>query len=169
VRRFTLSDLALARPVTVGMVLVAMFLLGAIATFRLPLAFLPSAAPSRIRVEADISRTSPEVLERDVIRPLEEAIAGVRDLDSMRVSSGSWGVNVNLEFEAGTDIDARKLELRERLERVRPTLPDEVRNLEISSSSGPADEAVLELRISSDKDLAREYYLLERRVVHVSS
>ncbi|MFO7565577.1 MAG: efflux RND transporter permease subunit, partial [Enhygromyxa sp.] len=164
-RRWSLSDLALARPITVAMLLVAMFLLGSIAVVQLPLAFLPAASASRVQIRVNITTTSPEVLERDVIRPLEEAVAGVRDLDTMRVSSGSWGVRMHLEFQPDTDIDARKLELRERLDRTRGTLPSSVQNIELTSSQGTADEPIMRVRIASDKNLDGEYYLIQRQVV----
>ncbi len=164
-RSWSLSDLALARPVTVVMLLVAMFLLGSIAVAKLPLAFLPAASVSRVQIRVNISTTSPEILEREVIRPLEEAVAGVRDLDTMRVSSGAWGVRMHLEFQADTDIDARKLELRERLDRTRGSLPDSVQNIELTSSQGPADEPIMRVRIASDKNLDGEYYLIQRQVV----
>lgn len=164
-RRWSLSDLALARPITVTMLLIAMFLLGSIAVFKLPLAFLPADAVSQVQVRVNITTTSPEVLERDVIRPLEEAVAGVRDLDRMRVSSGSWGVRMNLEFKPNTDIDARKLELRERLDRTRGSLPSSVQNIELNSSQGVADEPIMRVRIASDKNLDGEYYLIQRQVV----
>lgn len=164
-RSWSLSDLALARPVTIAMVLVAMFLLGSIAVFKLPLAFLPAESISRVQIRVNISTTSPEVLERDVIRPLEEAVAGVRDLDTMRVSSGSWGVRMQLEFQPNTDIDARKLELRERIDRTRALLPDSVQNIELVSTQGTADEPIMRVRIASDKNLDGEYYLIQRQVV----
>lgn len=164
-RSWSLSDLALARPVTITMLLVAVFLLGTIAMVKLPLAFLPAESVSRVRVRVNITATSPEVLEREVIRPLEEAVAGIRDLDMMRVSSGSWGVNMSLEFQPNTDIDARKLELRERIDRARGTLPDSVQNIELTSSQGPADEPVMRVRIASDEDLDDQYYLIQRQVV----
>jgi len=164
-RSWSLSDLALARPVTVAMLLVAVLLLGSIGLAKLPLAFLPAQSVSRVQIRVDITTTSPEVLEREVIRPLEEAVAGVRDLDTMRVSSGSWGVRMNLEFQANTDIDARKLELRERIDRTRGTLPSSVQNIELTSSQGLADEPVMRIRIASDKALDAEYYLIQRQVV----
>ncbi|WP_146658331.1 efflux RND transporter permease subunit [Enhygromyxa salina] len=164
-RSWSLSDLALARPVTVAMLLVAVFLLGTIAMVQLPLAFLPAESASRVRVRVNLTTTSPELLEREVIRPLEEALAGVRELDTIRVSSGSWGVRMDLEFQAGTDIDARKLELRERIDRARASLPDTIQTIELSSSQGSADEPIMRVRIASDKELDGEYYLIERRVV----
>ena len=60
-RRWSLSDLALDRPVTVGMTLVALFLLGLIATFRLPVAFMPTESASQVDIEVSVGRTSPEV------------------------------------------------------------------------------------------------------------
>lgn len=165
VRRWSLSDLALNRPVTVAMVLVATFLLGAIALTKLPLAFLPAETAKRVQIRCDITRTSPQTLEREVIRPLEEAVAGVRDLQEIRVSSGSWGVRVNLFFKPGTDIDARKLELRERIDRTRADLPDLVENIDLTSHAGATDEPVMRVRIASDEPLASEYELIQRSVV----
>ncbi len=164
-RSWSLSDLALNRPVTVGMTLVALFLLGVLATFELPLAFMPSESTHRIEVEVDVTRASPEVLEREVIRPLEENVAGVRDLRSMRVSSGSWGVNLKLEFEPGTDIDARKLELRERLDRARAGFPELVQEITVSSSAGADDDPMMEIQLSADRDLAKDFYLLQQKIV----
>ena len=164
-RRWSLSDLALNRPVSTMMVLTALFVLGLIATFRLPLAFMPAEEEQSVQVRADIARTSPEVLEREVIRPLEDAVAGIRDLKEMRTSSGGWGVRLNLSFMPGTDIDARKIELRERIDRAQPDLPDFVERVSISSSRGMADEAITTVRISSNRPLAQEYYLIEKSIV----
>ncbi len=164
-RRLGLSDLALARPVTVGMMLVAVLVLGVIGATQMPLAFLPRGASANAWVRVVISRTSPEVLERDVVRPLEEQVAGIRDLTRIQVGTGTWGVRMNLEFDPGTDLDARKLELRDRIERVRPDLPDFVQAVEIGTRGDDADDPVMEMRISSGTDLTQDYYLIEQKVV----
>lgn len=164
VRRHGLSDLALARPVTIGMLLVAVVLLGIIGLAEMPLSFLPRDETTRVFVRVDITRTSPEVLERELIRPLEESVAGLRGLQRIQVGSGAWGVRMNLEFEPGTDADARKLELRDRVDRVRGELPEFVQNIEIGSHSN-ADEPVMEMQISSGTDLSEDYYLIESHVV----
>ncbi|MBK8261517.1 MAG: efflux RND transporter permease subunit [Nannocystis sp.] len=161
-RRRSLADLALTRPVMVGMLLVAVLILGVIATQRLPLAFLPSVGASTVSVRLQILRTPPELMEREVIRPIEEQLAGLRGLSSMSVGSGSWGVRVNLEFAPGTDIDARKSEVRERLDRVRGELPDTVQRITIDSWSSN-DAPILSLRLASD--VALRYRTLEDRVV----
>ncbi|HWB75860.1 MAG TPA: efflux RND transporter permease subunit [Nannocystaceae bacterium] len=163
-RRHGLSDLALARPVTIGMVLIAVVLLGVIGLAEMPLSFLPRDQTARVFVRVDITRTSPEVLERELIRPLEESVAGLRGLQRVQVGSGAWGVRMNLEFEAGVDADARKLELRDRVDRVRGELPEFVQNIEIGSHSN-ADEPVMEMQISSGADLSEDYYLIEQHVV----
>ncbi len=164
-RRFSLSDFALARPVTVGMLLLAVLVLGLIGATQMPLAFLPRQVSANAWVRVNIARTSPEVLERDVVRPLEAEVAGIRDLQKIQVGTGTWGVRLNLEFEPGTDLDARKIELRDRIERVRPVLPDFVRNIQMGTRGDDADDPIMEMRISSGTDLSQDYYLIEEKVV----
>ncbi|MCX4247063.1 efflux RND transporter permease subunit [Paraliomyxa miuraensis] len=164
-RRFSLSDVALARPVTVGMLLVAVLVLGVIGATQMPLAFLPRRVSANAWIRVSIARTSPEVLERDVVRPLEEEVAGIRDLERIQVGTGTWGVRMNLEFEPGTDLDARKLELRDRIERVRPNLPEFVQRVEMGTRGDDNDDPVMEMLISSGTDLSQDYYLIEEKVV----
>jgi len=163
-RRFGLSDLALDRPVMVGMILLAIFVLGAIAVRQLPLAFLPASGTARVTVRVDLARTSPELVEREVIRPLEQQMAGLRGLQKIQVNSGGWGVRFNLEFSSGSDIAARKAEIRERLDRARPTLPDTISRISLDSW-GRSDGAVLELRLASATGLTRNYELIERLIL----
>lgn len=164
VRAPGLSDLALDRPVTIGLALVALFLLGLIAIKTLPLAFLPSESVQWVNVRVRMERTSPEIVEREVIRPLEEEVAGVRDLIKTQVGSGSWGVRFRLQFRPGTDIDARKIELRERIDRMEDDLPEFVNAIEISSSAGSVDDPIMVVRIASDEDLSSSYYLIRERI-----
>ena len=163
-RRSGLSDLALDRPVMIGMILLAIFVLGAIAVRALPLAFLPDTGSARVSVRIDLARTSPELVEREVIRPVEEQMAGLRGLQKIQVGSGGWGVRFNLEFGGGTDIDARKAEIRERLDRIRPTLPDTISRISMDSW-GRSDDAVLELRLASATGLTNNYELIEELIV----
>lgn len=163
-RRFGLSDLALDRPVMVGMILLAIFVLGVIAVRELPLAFLPASGTARVTVRVDLARTSPELVEREVIRPLEQQMAGLRGLQKIQVNSGGWGVRFNLEFSSGSDIAARKAEIRERLDRARPTLPDTISRISLDSW-GRSDGAVLELRLASATGLTRNYELIERLIL----
>jgi HAE1 family hydrophobic/amphiphilic exporter-1 len=163
-RSFGLSDLALDRPVMVGMILLAIFVLGVIAVAQLPLAFLPASGTARVAVRLDLARTSPELVEREVIRPVEQQMAGLRGLQKIQVGSGGWGVRLNLEFSAGTDIAARKAEIRERLDRIKPELPDTISRISLDSW-GRSDGAILELRLASATGLTRNYELLERLIV----
>lgn len=162
--RTSLSDLALDRPVATIVVLLAVLLLGAIGLLRMPLSYLPLSTSPQLYATVSISRTSPEVLEREVVRPIEEEIATIRDLDRLQVASGSWGIRVQMEFKPGTDIDARKIELRDRIERLRGTLPDLVQNIQIGAVTN-LDEPMMQLQLSSATDLSGDYPLLETRIV----
>ncbi|MEZ4429195.1 MAG: efflux RND transporter permease subunit [Nannocystaceae bacterium] len=162
--RWSFSDLALARPVMIGMLLAAVLILGVLATFKLPLAFMPTRTGTNIGIRFRLARTSPELLERDIIRPIEEQVAGLRGLQEIRVGSGPWGVRVDLRFVPGTDIDARKQEVRERLDRLRPDLPETMSRIEIESATD-ADRPVMALRIASAHDLSGQYAVIDRHIV----
>jgi len=164
VRAWSLSDIALDRPVTFGMLLLAIVLLGVIGFGKMPLSYLPLQAVPKLQVRVSITRTSPEVLEREVIRPFEEEVASIRDVERIKVGSGSWGVFINLDFEPGTDLDARKLELRDRIERLRPELPAFVQNVELQTVTN-LDEPMMELQIASGTDLSQDFYLIEERIL----
>ena len=139
-------------------------MMGIIGTLRLPLAFLPSSQEAEIGVRVNVTRTSPAILEREIIRPLEEVLAGVRDLSELRMSSGGWGARASINFRPGTDIDARMLEVRERVERVRPDFPDLVRSVEISADEGEDAEPVMSIVLASEAPLQERYYELQRLV-----
>lgn len=162
--RWSLSDVALARPVTVGMVLLTVVLLGVIGMVSMPLAFLPTREANQVSVRVRIDRTSPEVLEREVVRPLEEVVAGVRGLQQIQVGTGTWGARLRLTFAPGIDADAAKLEVRDRIEQARPNMPDLVRSVSLGSHRNE-DDPVIEMRISSGTDLSQDYYLIEERIV----
>ena len=63
---------AIERRVTMGMIVLGVMVMGWISLTRLPLEFLPSFSSSSITVIAPYPSSSPEEVERLVVRPLED-------------------------------------------------------------------------------------------------
>jgi hypothetical protein len=76
----------------VGMILLAIFVLGVDRGRRsCRWRSCRPRAPRASTVRLDLARTSPELVEREVIRPVEQQMAGLRGLQKIQVGSGGWG------------------------------------------------------------------------------
>ncbi len=86
-----LPELAIRRPVTIMMVLVSIVVLGLVALTRLPLAFMPDITEPQLFVQLPYNNASPEQVERMIVRPVEDALGGVKGLQTMWSRCGSNG------------------------------------------------------------------------------
>ncbi len=164
---FTLPDLAVRRPVTTVMLLVSMTVLGVVALFQLPLAFMPDIVEPRLFVRVPYASASPEQIERMVVRPLEEALGSVRGIRHMWARCGQDGAMVGLNFEWGVDMRYARVEVWDKLDRVRRELPEDIGDITVGPTwnDREVEEPILEGRLSSPKDLSESYELLERKIV----
>ena len=159
----TLPEIAIKRPVTTLMVLVSIIVLGGVALTRLPLAFMPDIVEPELFVILPYENASPEQVERMVVRPVEDALGGVKGLRSMWSRCGSDGGNIRLEFSWDTDMHLARVEVWERIDRVRGDLPDDLGDIQVSTNwdSREADQPVMEARLSSPRDLSASYDLID--------
>ena len=126
-----LAEFAVARPITMVMATLSMIVLGVISLTRLPLESFPSISSLGVNVNVSYPSSSPEEVERDITRPLEESVALLGNIDRISATSTSSNSSVRVEFKAGTDMDIATMEVRERVEAVRGNLPADVRNVRI--------------------------------------
>jgi HAE1 family hydrophobic/amphiphilic exporter-1 len=163
----TLPELAIRRPVTALMLITSMVALGSVALTRLPLAFLPDLEQPEMFVRLPYPTASPEQVEWLVVRPVEEALASVRGLRRMWSRSNSEGGMVRLEFDWGVNLQPARVEVWEKLDRIRRELPEDLGDIIVSDSwsTRESDDPILECRLSSARNLSESYDLLERRIV----
>jgi len=163
----TLPELAIRRPVTVSVLLLSMLVIGAIALTRLPLAFMPDNEEREIFVIVDYPNASPKAVERMIVRPLEEGLSAISGLERMWSSCDSDGGRINLNFDWTVNLDLKRAEVRERLDAIRDELPDDVERIAISSHwrARESGETIMEGRLSSGRDLSKDYNLLERKII----
>ncbi len=164
----TLPELAIKRHVTTLMILVSLVVLGTVALVRLPLAFMPDIEQPQLFIVLPYQNASPEQVERMVVRPAEDALGSVKGLKSMWSMCSSDGGRIRLEFDWSTDLDVARVEIREKLDRIRRDLPDDLGDIRVSNhwDDRDADSPILEGRLSSNRDLSESYDLLLRRIAH---
>ena len=108
----SLLDLPVRRPVAVGMLFLALAMLGFVAWQRLPMELMPVLQGDTLSVSFWRRGAEPEVVEREILLPLHAKVSGLplvaESGGSVRGSSGNYWVR----FESGGDIKVRELELR---------------------------------------------------------
>lgn len=159
----SLARLSLQRPVTATMFFVSMMVIGLIAAFRLPLEFMPEIEAPFLYVDLPYPGSSPPEIEEVITRPAEEALATLPGIKRMNSQTRSEGAGIFLEFQWDRDIQIAASEARERLDAIRDELPSDFQRYFVMKF-GTADEPVLRIRVSSERDLANSYELLDREV-----
>jgi multidrug efflux pump subunit AcrB len=114
-------------PVFATMVMLALCVLGVFAYMRLGVEQMPEVSPPVAFLEVAYPGASPQAVEREVIRPLEEAVNTVAGLKrvSSRAQEGQ-GV-MSIEFSLDTNMDRAMQQLRDRVGAAQAFLPKEVR------------------------------------------
>ena len=155
------TEIALRRPVTTVVVFVALALVGLIASRLLPLEKFPDIEFPGIFIQIPYDGSTPEEVERLITRPLEEALATLSGVETMSSSSSESQAQVFLQFDWDQNMGAKGIEARSKVDGIRHQLPEDIRRVLVFTGS-LGDQPVLQLRISSDRDLSDSYDLLDR-------
>ena len=162
----SLSDHALRKPVTVLVITLAVLVLGAVSLTRLKMDFLPMVDFPFIGVYVPYPNAVPAQAEKEIARPIEEIMATLGDVNHIFSNTDEDDVFVGVFFDFGRSVDVLRMEVKEKLEQVRPLLPDDVDDTYIFSFNSN-DIPIMVGRISAPgRDLANSYDLLERRVIN---
>jgi HAE1 family hydrophobic/amphiphilic exporter-1 len=155
------TEIALHRPVTTVVVFVALALVGLIASRLLPLEKFPDIEFPGIFVQIPYEGSTPEEVERLITRPVEEALATLSGVERMFSSSSENQSQIFLQFGWDQSMGPKGIEARAKVDGIRHLLPEDVRRVFVFTGS-LGDQPVLQLRISSERDLSDSYDLLDR-------
>jgi HAE1 family hydrophobic/amphiphilic exporter-1 len=120
------TRLAIRRPVTMLMIVLALILMGVISFPRLPVQQLPSTNYPFVAVTVSYPGTSPEDMEQLVTLPLENAISGVAGIQQMNGLSADGLSRVTIQFAIGTDVDTAANDVSQAVNRVARQLPPNI-------------------------------------------
>ncbi len=130
---------SLVRPVTMMMILLSAIVIGIVALVNIPLELIPSgfSAPF-MQVRVPYANATAQDVEERITRPLEQALATTPGLDEISATSRSDNSSISLVFDGDTDMDVAYREVRDRIARARPDLPDDVERVRIQKQSAAA-------------------------------
>jgi CzcA family heavy metal efflux pump len=101
----------------------AMMMIGLVRLQNVPVDVFPEFAPPRVEVQTISIGMSTSEVESLVTVPLEQALAGIEGLDTLRSKSVEQLSSILMIFEPGTDLLRARQLVAERLQIVTPTLP----------------------------------------------
>jgi len=159
-----LTDIPLDRPVATLMLLLSLTVLGTVAVFLLPLEFMPVVNEPEIDIEIPFPGSHPLEALREVIEPLEEEIATIPDVKRILGNTQSGQAYMEVMFDWGVDVDIKKMEVREAVDRARPLLPDTIGHISIRGDTDGGSSQVLAGRISAERNLSESWDLLDRSI-----
>jgi len=152
--------LAVERRVTMAMIVFGILVMGWLSLNRLPLEFMPSFASSSISVSAPYSSSSPAEVERLIVRPLEDILSTINGISRLSARASASNASVDLEFVEGTDMDLAAVEVRDRIDRVRNDLPDDLERVFIRRFQS-SDIPVLRMNLSARWEGERLFEFVE--------
>ena len=159
-----IARFAVERRVTMTMVILGIFVLGYLSLQRLPLEFIPTFSSSSMWINAPYDSSSPEEVERLIVRPLEDILGTINGIETLTATASANSGSVNISFEDGTDMDLAVVEVRDRIDRVRHLLPDDLRQIRIRRFQS-TDIPVFRFHLTADWGKDRLYDFIEQVVV----
>ncbi|AWH21218.1 MULTISPECIES: efflux RND transporter permease subunit [Stenotrophomonas] len=158
----SVAEFSIRRPVTTIMCFVSLVVVGLIASFRLPLEALPDISAPFLFVQIPYTGSTPEEVERTIIRPVEESLATMTGIKRMRSSATAEAASIFIEFsDWDRDIAIAASDARERIDAIRSDLPDDLQRYNVFKWSS-SDQPVLKVRLASTTDLTTAYDMLDR-------
>ena len=142
------TRVSIGNPVLATMVMLAFVVLGLFSYQRLSVDQFPNIDFPTVVVQMDYPGASPEIVESEVTKKVEEAVNTVAGISSLYSRSYEGSSVVIVEFNL--DVDGRKAaeDVREKVALIRPLLRDEVKEPRISRFD-PASQPIFNVAIVS--------------------
>ncbi|WP_353826436.1 efflux RND transporter permease subunit [Agromyces sp. SYSU T0242] len=121
-----LAKLSMRNRALIALVTVVVAIFGGIALNGLKQELAPSIQLPQLTIITAYPGASPEVVNADVSTPIETAVQGITGLESTSTTSSTGLSRVTANFTFGTDLAFAEQKLLSSVNRIAPTLPDDV-------------------------------------------
>ena len=161
-----LSDVSIKRPVFATMMMVALVVFGIVGYSRLAVDEYPDVSYPVISVNTNYPGASPEVVEREITRPIEQALNTIDGLNEITSTSSEGSSSVRLNFNLGVDPVRMQPEVSVKVARIRRQLPRDILDPTIQRFD-PNDSPVMTIALQSQTRTLREVSDLADQVIRL--
>ena len=145
-----ISEPFIRRPIATTLLVVAVFLAGAVAFRLLPVSPLPQVDFPTVSVSASLPGGSPEIMASSVATPLERQFGRIAAVTEMTSASNLGSSNVILQFDLNRNIDAAARDVQAAINAARGYLPTNLPSNPTYRKVNPADSPILILSLTSN-------------------
>ena len=159
-----LSDVSIRRPVFATMMMVALVVLGVVAYQRLAVDEYPDVTYPVVIVQSSLLGASPEVMEREVSRPIERALNTVQGIKELTSTSFEGSSLVRVSLQLDVDVAEAQQDVQAKVARIRRQLPDDMED-PIILRFDPNERAIMSIAAQSSERPLRELTNLAEEVI----
>ncbi len=159
-----LSELSIKRPVLTTMMMAALVVLGLFSYRRLSIDLWPEIEFPFVVIQTQYPGASPEAVEREVTKQIEEAVNPVEGVKKIQSTSTEGFSTIFVEFELGTDVMDAQADVRAKIDAIRQDLPREL-DPPVISRFDPGAQAIVVLSLGGEGWTPRELTRLADEVV----
>lgn len=133
-----LTELCIKRPVLSTVMSLVIILVGSVTWNRLQVRQYPNVDQPKISVLTQFEGASPEIVEAQITKPLEDALSGIEGLSIMTSRSEVEESRITLVFNLKRPIEAAANDVRDRISRIRNKLPPDAADPRIKKADADA-------------------------------
>ena len=138
------------RPTTLLIIFILLLGLGLYAALDLAIDLFPEINPPVLFIFSNYSGAGPQEVETTLTRPLEGALSNVSNIDTITSTSTEGGSQIMLEFTWGTNMAEASNDVRDKLEFIKPYLPEDAESPQIFKFD-PAMIPILNLMVAGNR------------------
>ncbi len=150
-----LADISIHRPVLATVMSLMIILIGIISYQRLSVREYPKIDSPVVSVRTVYTGASAEIIESQVTKPLENSLAGIEGIRTIKSISREEVSQITVEFVLERNVDSAANDVRDRVSRVRGQLPKDSKEPVVAKIEADA-QAIIWLALSSDLQNALE-------------
>lgn len=119
----TLSDISIKNPVFAWMLMFGLIVFGAISFTRMGVSEMPDVEFPIISLTARYEGAAPQVMEADVVDPLEDVLISIQGVKNITSKSRVGVAEITVEFDLNRDLDAAFQDVQAKVSQVQEMLP----------------------------------------------
>ncbi|HEX7152099.1 MAG TPA: efflux RND transporter permease subunit [Thermoanaerobaculia bacterium] len=142
-----ITNVCIEKPVFAWMIMLATVLFGGVAATRIGISQFPDVDFPTINVGVSWEGAAPEVVEHDVVEPIEEAVMQVEGVRSVTSSSRLGSGSVTVELDLSRNVDLALQDVQTKVAQVQRRLPRDI-DPPVVSKTNPEDQPIMWVGLS---------------------